>query len=207
MKAVSRALRNLVLVLCFLGVIYAIVANYSFVFSKAVRGEVMEVERVIQPTTMIGSSMTAEQMFSYAVLVRAESGEIFSSSSTDRQWAIVRKGFCVETRLYPYPPWDMEKADTYFNARLVKVLPDCKRIGGFAGETPAPGSALPAPAATVPPPGVGAVAPNGTAAPNGSGSTPPSAPASSPATTGSQPPGLPGTRPNAQPALPHGMSN
>lgn len=141
MKAVSRALRVLILVVSLVVIIVTVVYNWSAVFSKVVRGEVMEVERVIQPTAMIGSNVTVDQMFSSAVLIRAESGEIFSSSSTDRQFAVVRKGFCIEARLYPYPPWDFEKADTYFNARLVKVLADCKRfaaIPGAAPEAPAP---------------------------------------------------------------------
>lgn len=125
MKTIARALRNLIIGLCLFGIVYSVFANWSFVFSKTVRGEVMEVERVIQPTAMLGANMTAEQMFSYAVLVRAENGEIFSSSSVDRQWAVIHKGYCVEARLYPYPPWDIDKADTYFNARLVKVLSDC----------------------------------------------------------------------------------
>jgi hypothetical protein len=202
MQVVSRALRNLLIVLCVLAVIYVIATNYSFVFSKSVRGEVMEVERVIQPTAMLGSSMTAEQMFSFAILVRTETGEIFTSSSTDRQWAVVRKGYCVETRLYPYPPWDMEKADTYFNARLVKVLADCKRAapltGAAASTEIAPGSS-PTAAQSAP----GQLSANGTAVRADAGVSP--TPAAPP--TPNQLLGLPGTQPNAKPALPHGMSN
>lgn len=129
MQALAKVLRRLLLAICIIALFWGVLANYSFVFSKVVTGEIMEVERVTQPSTVIGGAMTPEQMYSFAVMIRSETGEIFSASSEDRQWAVAKKGYCVEARFYPYPPWNLEKADTYFNARLVKVLSDCKRAG------------------------------------------------------------------------------
>ena len=146
LKSASAALKKMILGIVGVAVIWLVLDNWSFVFSRIIRGEIMEVARVTQPTAVIGSQITAEQLFSFAILVRSESGEIFSASSEDRQWAIVHKGFCVETRIFPYPPWSMEKSGTFFNARLVKVL-DCPRAAGIA-----PGTAAGAIAAATPVP-------------------------------------------------------
>lgn len=127
MKAMTQALRKLLIVLVIACLLWFVLANYSAVFSKKIKGEVLEVERVTQPTAIIGNgAMTPEQMFSFAVMIRAFDGTIYSASSEDRQWAVAKKGYCVEARFYPYPPWNLEKADTYFNARLVRAF-ECQR--------------------------------------------------------------------------------
>jgi hypothetical protein len=143
MRAITKALRILLLFVAVVLIAWIIASNYSFIFSKVVKGEILEVERVTQPTAVIGSTVTPEQLYSFAVMIRSESGEIFSASSEDRQWAIAKKGYCVEARFYPYPPWNFDKADTYFNARLVKVLGECKAA--------APVSATPAQVTPTPP--------------------------------------------------------
>jgi hypothetical protein len=136
MQAIAKALRRFLILVSIGILVWGVLSNYSFVFSKVVTGEIMEVERVTQPTAVIGSTMTPEQMFSFAVMIRSESGEIFSASSEDRQWAVAKKGYCVEARFYPYPPWNLEKTGTYFNARLVKVLADCNRAGAPKAQVP-----------------------------------------------------------------------
>lgn len=149
MQAMTRAIRQLLIGLCLVAIGWGVINYWSFIFSKTIRGEVMEIERVMQPTTVIGSNITASQMFSFAVLMRSEDGVPHSASSEDRQWAIVKKGMCIEARFYPYPPWDLEKSGTYFNARLLTVLNDCKRLSP---------TGTPAGAASVPPtvePGAG----------------------------------------------------
>lgn len=142
MKSIVNAFRWLVITLIVLAVIWAVIANYSFVFSKKVKGEVVEVERVVEPTAILGRNIPAEQIFSFAVMIRAEDGTIFSASSEDRQWAVAKKGYCVEARFYPYPPWDFEKLDTYYNARLLRVY-DCAREKSQE-QTPSPESGTPA---------------------------------------------------------------
>jgi hypothetical protein len=141
MQKVSSAIRRLVLVLVCFGLVYTVIANYSVIFSKVVKGEIIGVERVTQTDLVIGgTNLPASQIYSYAVAVREHSGEIFTSSTEDRQWAVAKPGYCVEARFYIYPPWNLEKSDTYFNARLLKLV-DCKPLGQAAAVTGAPSTA------------------------------------------------------------------
>lgn len=102
------------------------VKYYSIVFARDVTGEVVGVERVTQPETIIssGGSLPNSQVFSFAVAIRDQSGEIVTASTEDRQWAVVQKGQCAEAKFLRYPPWHLEKAGTYFGARLLKLM-DC----------------------------------------------------------------------------------
>jgi hypothetical protein len=138
MQKMISAVRALVLVLALLGMVFLVINNYSYVFSRTVKGEILEVERVTQPTAVLGSNTTTGQLYSFAVAVREPSGEIVTSSTEDRQWAVAKKGFCVEAKFYPYPPWDLDKSGTYFNARLLKLI-DC-----HPAEAPAQPAAAPA---------------------------------------------------------------
>lgn len=101
---------------------------YSYVFSRLVMGEVIGIDRVIQPSTIIGmgSPLPASQIFSFAIAIKEGSGEIVTASSEDRQWAVVEKGQCAEARYFPYPPWELDKSGTYFGARLLKLY-DCSK--------------------------------------------------------------------------------
>lgn len=108
------------------GIGYFVIANYSFIFSKTVVGEIIEVERVTQPGALVGgNALTPEAMYSFAVLIRTEDGQLFTASSEDRQWAVAKKGYCAEAEFYPYPPWDFQKRGTYHNARLTRIM-ECK---------------------------------------------------------------------------------
>ena len=100
---------------------------YSFVFAKVIRGELMAVERVNQNQAIItnGNEIPANQIFSFAIAIRDEKGEIHTASSEDRQWAVAHAGQCAEVRIFPYPFWDFEKANTYYGARLEHLF-DCK---------------------------------------------------------------------------------
>ena len=115
---------------------------YDYVFSKKVSGEVVGVERVNTNETIItsGSAIPASQIFSFAVAIKDNQGEIHTASSEDRQWAVVQKGQCAEALYYPYPPWDLNRAKTFHNARLVRLF-DCPK-----DESKAPPKAPPAPA-------------------------------------------------------------
>ena len=101
---------------------------YSYVFAKTVHGEILKVERVNQNETIVTGSqgVPASQIFSFGVSIRDSKGEIHTASSEDRQWSVAQPGQCVEARFLPYPPWDLDKAGTYYNARLVR-LSDCPK--------------------------------------------------------------------------------
>lgn len=110
-----------------LGVGYILVSYYSVIFAKTVAGELTAVERLLssQVTVMNNSQPMDAQAFSVAIAVRnKQTGEITTASSEDRQWAAARVGQCAEVRVFPYPPWNLQKAGTYFNARLEKLF-DC----------------------------------------------------------------------------------
>jgi hypothetical protein len=126
MQQFTSLLKRLVILLVLIGIGFVVVTQYSFIFSKTVRGEAIRVERMVDPAVMVGGRFDSSKVFAFAVAIREpDKGEIFTSASEDSQWAVVGKGQCVEAVFYPYPPWNFAKARTYFNARLVQMY-DCK---------------------------------------------------------------------------------
>ncbi len=104
-----------------------VVIFYPYIFSKRVRGEIVNVQRVAPAEAIIGTGGKGvnNDFFSFAIAVRDEkSQEIFTASSDDRQWAVAETGKCVETKIFPYPPWNLGAGGTYHNARLIKLY-DC----------------------------------------------------------------------------------
>jgi hypothetical protein len=108
----------LVAILC-----WAFINYYPFLFSKTVIGKIEKVERVELNVSLMqttGQSI-APEMYSFAVAIKTDSGEIFTASAQDRQWAVAQEGQCAEARFYPYPIWNLEKSGTFFNARLISL--------------------------------------------------------------------------------------
>jgi hypothetical protein len=107
-----------------------IILFYPYVFSRNIYGEMLSVERV-GPQTVLSDNKSLS--FSFAVAIKEEtSGVILTASSEDRQWGAWEKlteakskKYCVQARLFPYPPWNLVKAGTYHDARLLKVE-ECK---------------------------------------------------------------------------------
>jgi hypothetical protein len=107
---------------------FVCVSYYSYVFARTVVGKVVDVQNVLQPTTIIQGNQNGKlpgQIFSFAIAIMDDKGEIVTASSEDRQWAVVQKGQCAEAKFFPYPPWALSKSGTYFGARLLK-LSECK---------------------------------------------------------------------------------
>lgn len=136
-----KTLILILLALALAGAAFVCIKYYSYVFAKTVRGEILKVERVNQNETIITGSrnVPAAQIFSFAVAIRDEKGEIFTASSEDRQWAVAQPAQCAQARFFPYPPWDFEKAGTFFGARLVQLY-DCAK----AKPAPQPSTEAPA---------------------------------------------------------------
>lgn len=115
-----------VLILIFVGLAsWAVVANYSVIFSETIVGEITGVERVELPVALMGRAQddVTSKMFSYAVGIKdPKSGEIHTASSEDRQWAVAERGQCAEAIFLPYPPWNFQKKGTYFGARLIRLF-------------------------------------------------------------------------------------
>lgn len=108
-------------------ILWIVMANYSVIFSKSVNGEITAVERVEIPVALMASRSgdVTSKVFSFAIGIRdVKTGEIYTASSEDRQWAVAQQGQCAEAVFLPYPPWNFTKKDTYFGARLVKLF-DC----------------------------------------------------------------------------------
>lgn len=115
-----------VLILLVIGaLLWAVLANYSVIFSKTVIGEITGVERVEIPVALVarGDADITSKVFSFAIGIKDQkTGEIYTASSEDRQWAVAQKGQCAEAVFLPYPPWEFTKKDTFFGARLVRLF-------------------------------------------------------------------------------------
>ena len=148
MKTISGFLKLLIAVALIGGAAALVLMNYSWVFSKRVVGEVVDVERVTDPSAVFGSRATEAQMYSYSVLIQGDDGHLYTASSEDRQWQVVKKGYCVEALLFRYPPWHLDKGNTFFNARLkdIKICP-----GQTALPQGTPGAAGPSHPQNLPP--------------------------------------------------------
>jgi hypothetical protein len=107
---------------------YACVKWYTYIFAKTVRGTVMNIERVTQATIITSpGTQTPAQMWSFAIMIRAEnSQEIYVASTEDRKWDVITKGTCVQAKIFPSPPWEIDKGGGYTNAQLQMVY-DCPK--------------------------------------------------------------------------------
>ncbi|MGE4131185.1 MAG: hypothetical protein AB7F86_06070 [Bdellovibrionales bacterium] len=158
MKQIKSVLWMFFAILIVAGIGTFVVTNYSYVFSKRVKGKILDVQRVTNPSAVFTSKVTDAQIHSYSILIQGDDGKLYTSSSDDRQWQVAGKGYCVEVLLYRYPPWNLEKGNTYYNARL-EELSLCNGqpvpMGSEApkGEAPSAGSAAPSvPKEDAPPP-------------------------------------------------------
>lgn len=120
MLIIKKFVKTVIVLGILVGAVIFVITNWSWVFSKRVKGEIIEVERVTAPTAIFGRA-TEAQIHSYSVLIKAEDGKLYSASSEDRQWAVAKKGYCVEALLFRYPPWEFNHGNTYFNARLEQL--------------------------------------------------------------------------------------
>ena len=112
-------------VLIFVGVVLYVFGHYwSYIFAKSIVGEVVKVEKLMDPVAIITRGADpSNKIFSFAVAIKDKAtGEIFTASTEDRQWAAVAgENLCAEAKFFPYPPWKLDKAGTYFGARLIRL--------------------------------------------------------------------------------------
>lgn len=127
MKTFMKFLVKVGIFLFVLALGYSFFQYYSYIFAKNITGEIVSVERVTEAAALINvDRVDPTQLYSYAVAIRDSKGEIHTASGVDRQWAVAQKGQCVEAKYYPYPPWNLDKGGTYFNARLMRLF-DCPK--------------------------------------------------------------------------------
>lgn len=126
MKTFNSILKKILLVLFVALVLFLVVEYYSYIFSRTVIGRIDNVARVTGVTAMFGNrQLTDGQLHMFSVSIRQPNGEMVTAISEDAQWAIARAGLCVKANYYPYPPWNLKQAGTYFNARLLTMV-DCE---------------------------------------------------------------------------------
>jgi hypothetical protein len=129
MAGISRMIKVFIFVLALIGVGYGVVTNYSWVFSDTYDGQILAVEKVGQVQVAIIENRDVGSLFSYSVkmLIKSKEGKerVVTASAEDRQWAVAKAGECVRARFQPYPPWNLEKGGTYFNARLMEFIRPC----------------------------------------------------------------------------------
>lgn len=103
---------------------WGLIGFWPYIFAREIQGPVVKVEKLMDSMAIIGrNAQPADRVFSFAVAIKDEkSGEIFTASTEDRQWAAVQgEGLCAEAKFFPYPPWQLDKAGTYHGARLLKL--------------------------------------------------------------------------------------
>lgn len=107
---------------------FVVASNYSYFFAKKVVGEISEVKQLEQASLLVtGANIPTSQLRSLAVAVKhGSTGEIYTASTEDRQWIVAKTGQCAIALFYPYPPWNLEKAGTYHNARLISLCDNCE---------------------------------------------------------------------------------
>jgi hypothetical protein len=137
MAGMKSAAKIFLIALLILGSAAFVVSNWSWVFAKRIQGEILNVERVTNPTAILSSRATDEQIHSYSILIKGQDGKLYTASSEDRQWQVAKKGYCVDAVLYRYPPWDLSKGGTFFNARL-RELSLCPGQSAPPAEVPEP---------------------------------------------------------------------
>lgn len=127
--AVLKRIIGIIVVLVLILLAGSVFVNYySYIFSRRVVGVIQKVERVQINVALMQNENGAPlnpQLYSFAVAIKESSGEIVTASAEDRQWAVAQAGQCAEAVFYPYPFWRLDKANTYFGARLEKLF-DCQ---------------------------------------------------------------------------------
>lgn len=119
-----------------LAVCFGVVTNYSWIFAKSIEGEIFKVERVTDPTMIVGNvANNPSAMHSFSIAIKVADGSIHTASSEDRQWAVVVPGCKVKALFFRYPFWELKRGGTFFNARLDDMR-DCPSSVAPAVESP-----------------------------------------------------------------------
>lgn len=113
-----------------LGLLIGLYNFYPYIFSKKIKGQVVNVNHIPINVAVINGSQQGvnPQVFSFSVAIQdPDSSEILTASSEDRQWSVVTAGQCAEAEFFPYPPWNLRKQGTYMNARLIHLSATCEK--------------------------------------------------------------------------------
>lgn len=125
--------RRLIIVILLVVIGTVFYFGYPYIFSRVITGEITGAKQVLESMAVIPTTETTSQIpnkvFSFAIAIRdMKSGEIVTGSSEDRQWAAVKEGQCAKVEFFPYPPWQLNKAGTYFGVRLLSLYDNCESL-------------------------------------------------------------------------------
>jgi hypothetical protein len=132
------------LVLGGLGLWISTTTFYTWLARKTVEGEVVSIAD-LTPNAVINGRPIAPAggiTYSFAIVIKAKDGTIYTASSEDRQWAAVKDGYRVRATLFPYAPLDWKRQGTYHGARLRQIL-SVPSSGGTAPSQPPADTAVP----------------------------------------------------------------
>ena len=122
-KNLSLLLIGLTLALGVFGFFYF----YSYIFVRHISGEIVHIEAIGQlnapgavlPPAPIPAPSSSTALF--AIAIQEKNGDILTAMSASKEWVVAEKGQCVEAKLFPYPPWKLGKAGSYFEVQLLKL--------------------------------------------------------------------------------------
>jgi hypothetical protein len=120
MKQFKFAMRIIIALVVLAAVGFFVVTNWGWVFSKRVQGVILNADRVTDPSMIMSPRTTEAQIHQYSVLIQSFDGKLYTATSVDPQWQS-KKGFCVDARLFRYPPWRLSLAGTFYNARVLEL--------------------------------------------------------------------------------------
>ena len=109
------------------------VVGYPYIFSKIVTGEIVGAKHLMDTMAVVTAvdpkAQIPTKIFSFAIAIKDHTtSEIVTGSSEDRQWAAVKEGQCARAEFFPYPPWRLDKAGTYYGVRLLNLYENCEMI-------------------------------------------------------------------------------
>ncbi len=130
MKALKKWLLSILIFVGIVLVASVYLVYYSYFHSRTVTGPVSGVKQLLENTAFVaGAHDPSTKIYSFAVGVKdLKTQEIVTGSTEDRQWGVVKDGQCVEAIFFPYPPWNLQKAGTYFNVRVQKLYDTCDAL-------------------------------------------------------------------------------
>lgn len=130
MKNFMKFMRSILIFLAIIVLISCYFVFFPYIHARTVLGPVSGVKQLLENTAFVaGSQDPSTKIYSFAVAVKdLKSQEIVTGSTEDRQWGVVKEGQCVKATFYPYPPWNLQKAGTFYNVRVQELYDNCDTV-------------------------------------------------------------------------------
>lgn len=96
-----------------------LIAILGFKFSKYLFFKKTAIGTVVSCESLNAVYADGNKVFSFSVEIKTEN-ETINFSAEDRKWASVKKDDKVKAAYFQYPWWDLSKAGTFYEGRLIK---------------------------------------------------------------------------------------